>query len=85
MEARYNAFKIESSVKVSNRTDMYLLGAQSTNHTKVSLREKHVLSKYPKERRSPPWNIIFQCFQGGDGHLLRKWRTGNMPYAEVNK
>jgi hypothetical protein len=40
----------------------------------------HVLSKCPKERHSPPWNIKFSiCFQGGDclsfGHLLRTWRT----------
>ena len=40
----------------------------------------HVLSKCPKERHSPPWNIKFSlCFQGGDclslGHLQRTWRT----------
>ena len=31
----------------------------------------HVLSKCPKERHSPPWNIKFSiCFQGGDGLSL---------------
>jgi hypothetical protein len=48
----------------------------------------HVLSKCPKERHSPPWNIKFSiCFQGGDclslGHLLRTWRTEKIPYAKL--
>ena len=48
----------------------------------------HVLSKCPKERHSPPWNIKFSiCFQGGDcfslGHLLTTWRTEKIPYAKL--